>query len=37
VAETGRDEPPPWPEAPLAERLHGAARVSFHRWTPAAT
>ena len=33
VAETGRDEPPPWPD-PLAERLYGAARVSFRRWRP---
>jgi 16S rRNA (guanine966-N2)-methyltransferase len=34
VAETGRDEPPPWPDNMLAERLHGAARISFRRWTP---
>ena len=30
VAETGRDEPPPHVE-PLAERMHGAARVTIWR------
>ena len=30
VAETGRDEPPPV-ESPLAERVHGAARVTIWR------
>ena len=34
VAETGRDEVPVWGEDVLAERLHGAARVSFRRWAP---
>jgi 16S rRNA (guanine966-N2)-methyltransferase len=38
VAETGRDEPPPWPrETLLAERAHGAARLSFCRWPPPPT
>jgi 16S rRNA (guanine966-N2)-methyltransferase len=30
IAETGRDEPPPSP-FPLAERIHGAARISVWR------
>jgi 16S rRNA (guanine966-N2)-methyltransferase len=38
VAETGRDEPPPWPgDVLLAERAHGAARLSFRRWSPSPT
>jgi 16S rRNA (guanine966-N2)-methyltransferase len=31
VAETGRDEPRPGPEAVLAERTHGAARLTIWR------
>jgi 16S rRNA (guanine966-N2)-methyltransferase len=33
IAETGRDEPPPTP-TPLAERIHGAARISIWRAEP---
>jgi 16S rRNA (guanine966-N2)-methyltransferase len=31
IAETGRDEPPPAPAPPLAERTHGAARLTIWR------
>ncbi len=32
VAETARDEPSPAPAAPLAERTHGAARLTVWLW-----
>jgi len=31
IAETGRDEPTPWPGTALAERTHGAARLTIWR------